>query len=493
MPSTVDPVEPNPRGFPRADTAWGVVDDRVLAAIVVAAGGPLSPSARLALTDPALPALAAHDELRLIAAMDAGLRLDALPPVPAGLAAALRVRVVVLGHRLGGVHVHAAAAVVAALGASAAELVQLGAHVSVALGGRPLDASQGLLGAALVEMLCPPSWIADVAAGLGGALPRAAEARRRRVAVVSPRRYRHPLDAAATAALSRSVAFEEVARRLSEGVPERIFRLENNASRLRVGPEQLPRLFEIYTRCARRLGVDPVPPLYLSPGGLNAWTAGVEQPFVVLNEGVVSGLDEAGLEFVIGHELGHVLHQHMLYMMVTHLLKVPGSVIGSVPLVGPLLTRGIDLALFEWMRKAELSCDRAGLLCCQDPDAALRVMMRFAGVPASLAQRANPHAFLHQYAEVAGQLEELSSRLFYAVSTAGRSHPWVLVRAHALQRWIDEGEYAALLGEAPWEEPPAPAAAPGIRGRRCVACGATLASTDRFCVSCGESCGSGAG
>ena len=35
--------------------------------------------------------------------------------------------------------------------------------------------------------------------------------------------------------------------------------------------------------------------------------------------------------------------------------------------------RAIIQGLNEWYRKSELSCDRAGLLCGQDPKAALRV------------------------------------------------------------------------------------------------------------------------
>ncbi|MFM2244450.1 MAG: hypothetical protein RL071_524 [Pseudomonadota bacterium] len=470
---------------PPAAPAWGPVEDRVLAAVILAAGGPLSPTARAALTDPSLPALGTNDELRLIAALSAPLDLAALPLAALDRAAgpiaarrALRARAALLGLRLGGPAAHASAAVAAALGATPGELLGLQLHLSVALGQRPLPAGP-ILAAALHELLRPPAWLDGVIDGLGGPLAGAAPPPRRRAGAISPKRYRHPLDAAATAALGRSVAFEEVARRLSEGVPERFFRLENNASRLRVGPDQLPRLFAIHQRCARRLGVDPVPPLYVAPGPLNAWTAGVEQPFVVLHEGAVSGLSEPELEFIIGHELGHILHQHMLYMMVATLLKIPGSVIGSIPVVGPLLTRGVDLALFEWMRKAELSCDRAGLLCCQDPDVALRMMMRLAGLPGGLVQSANPRAFLAQHDALEGQLDELSSRLFYLLSTAGRSHPWVVVRAHELQRWVDEGHYAAILADAPEEEP---AAAPAPA---CPACGAPTSPVDRFCAACG--------
>ena len=39
---------------------------------------------------------------------------------------------------------------------------------------------------------------------------------------------------------------------------------------------------------------------------------------------------------------------------------------------GAIAMRAVIAALREWQRKTELSCDRAGLLACQDPQAALR-------------------------------------------------------------------------------------------------------------------------
>ncbi len=39
----------------------------------------------------------------------------------------------------------------------------------------------------------------------------------------------------------------------------------------------------------------------------------------------------------------------------------------------------IQIALLEWYRKSELSCDRAGLLASQDPVASMRMFMKMAG------------------------------------------------------------------------------------------------------------------
>ena len=82
-------------------------------------------------------------------------------------------------------------------------------------------------------------------------------------------------------------------------------------------------------------------------------------------------LDADGMRFVIGHEVGHVLSGHGLYRMVLTQLVAISANVQWLPL-GAWGLRAIVLALHEWYRKAELSADRAGLLCTQDPAAALR-------------------------------------------------------------------------------------------------------------------------
>lgn len=470
-----------PPTAPGPSPAWGPVEDRLMLAIVGSGGQAMSAALRAAVTAPGPQPLGLDDELRLSAALQAagtaGLPLSALPRPPAADRLRHTARALLLGARLGPAPAATAAALGARWGATTSELLSLHARVMVIAGAYP---SWGLEGARH-ELLHPGPERAAALASPGGPLPGAPQPQRRRAAGLSPGRYRHPLDAAATAALGRSVAFVEVARRLSEALPERVFRLENNASRVRVGPEQLPALYATYQACVRRLGVSPEPALYVGPGPLNAWTAGVEQPFIVITEGALAGLNEAELSFVLGHELGHILHEHMLYMMVAQVLKVPGSVLGNIPLIGGLLTKGLDLMLFEWMRKAELSCDRAGLLCAQDEEVALRLMMRMAGLPAGLAATANIEAFLAQHDALQGQLDELSSKLYYLLSTAQRSHPWAVVRAHELRAWARSGAYEALLAECP---PEAPRPAQGLP-RPCPRCGAPVEPADHFCARCG--------
>ncbi|MDT0488879.1 M48 family metallopeptidase, partial [Streptomyces doebereineriae] len=83
------------------------------------------------------------------------------------------------------------------------------------------------------------------------------------------------------------------------------------------------------------------------------------------------------MRFVIGHELGHALSGHAVYRTMLHHLMRLASSFGFVPIGGWAL-RAIVAALQEWQRLSELSGDRAGLLCGQDFDMAIRVELKLA-------------------------------------------------------------------------------------------------------------------
>ena len=72
---------------------------------------------------------------------------------------------------------------------------------------------------------------------------------------------------------------------------------------------------------------------------------------VMLSSSLLEGFEPDGLQFVIGHELGHHLFDHR---------RIPvGALLGGEVQIGAALA----LRLFAWQRYAEISSDRAGLAC----------------------------------------------------------------------------------------------------------------------------------
>jgi hypothetical protein len=153
------------------------------------------------------------------------------------------------------------------------------------------------------------------------------------------------------------------------------------------------------------------------------------------------------MRFVIAHELGHAVSGHALYQTLLQQLLTMTGVWNAVP-GGALGVRAIIAALYEWSRKAELSADRAGLLATQDPATAFRVHMKFASGSGDLSEL-DQTSFFAQGQEYLAQ-DDLRQSVLKMLLVERRSHPFPVVRAAELRRWVDGGDYTRILsGEYP--------------------------------------------
>jgi Zn-dependent protease with chaperone function len=259
---------------------------------------------------------------------------------------------------------------------------------------------------------------------------------------ISPRAYEHPVDRGALATLRMLPGFAEVLKAMSGFFHERGERLMAVGSAIRVGPRQYPELDRMRRECAEILDLERVPQLYVARGSeANAMALGIDEPFILLSTGLVELLDPAGLRFVIGHETGHVLSGHSVYRtMLLRLIKLQASM-SWMPATA-IGMRVVIAALHEWFRKAELSCDRAGLLCTQDPQAALRAQIVLAG--GLRPEDVDIPSFLQQ-AEEYRSVDDIRDSLLKVRNTELMSHPLAVVRAAQLQQWAASPDYRRIL------------------------------------------------
>jgi Zn-dependent protease with chaperone function len=259
---------------------------------------------------------------------------------------------------------------------------------------------------------------------------------------ISSRAWEHPADRGALTALRRLRGFDYVLRKLAGLWNERALRLIYLGTAVRVDHRQFPRVYQLYTQAAATLDVRDLPLLYVyADPRPQAMALGIDHPFVMVNSGMIDLLDEDELRFVLGHELGHVLSGHALYTtMLMQLLRVSNA-LAWLPL-GALGLRAVIAALYEWSRKAELSSDRAGLLATQDPAAALRCHMKLAS--GGKLDDLDIAAFRAQGEEYLGP-PDVRDSVLKLLLLENATHPFAVVRAAELQRWIDAGDYTRVL------------------------------------------------
>jgi len=265
--------------------------------------------------------------------------------------------------------------------------------------------------------------------------------------------FQHPHDAAATEALRALPGLDTVVAKVLELGLERLYYLENIADNVRVTPRMLPRLHKYLGWACKILDVEE-PELYVTMDPTpNAFTFGHKRPFIVITSGLVELLGDEELVFAIGHELGHIKAGHVLYTVLAKNIASIVAAIGQATLgIGSLLGQGLVVALHDWYRKAELTADRAGLLCVQDIDPCINVFMKFAGGGGRLWAEMDRYEFLHQIDAYEEEDRSALGRAYKTFLTVWRTHPFPILRAKELRAWFGDG-YASLV--TPLALPPA--------------------------------------
>ncbi len=260
--------------------------------------------------------------------------------------------------------------------------------------------------------------------------------------------YIHPADSKALAALRAIPGIDSALKKLLAVTGESAIRVTFMASAVKVTPQQCPDLHAKLQIACTTLGVE-MPDLFIQQNPVvNAFTGGVEKPIIVLHSSLIERLNEEETLAVIAHEVGHIHAEHVLYLTAAQLILAIATIpVASLPIAAilkELLTATMRGALLAWMRRAELSCDRAALLVTQDPHVIGRSMMKLAG--GTFASKIDYELFLEQAREFQKNYDEKKLDKFWAdIVTAGLSHPFPIWRISEILQWVESGQYAELM------------------------------------------------
>lgn len=269
---------------------------------------------------------------------------------------------------------------------------------------------------------------------------------------ISSEAFRHPLDRQAEQTLRSVPGFDLVARKFVEYLSERPHYIFQMGNAIEVGPRQYASIYQIFRDCLRDLDIYPEPTLFVSQTPIvNAFALGQERPCLTLNTGLLDLVSEAELRSVIAHELGHIKcgHTTLIQMAIWTTMVVAGLAEMTFGL-SSLISTGLVMAFYEWLRKAELSADRASLLVMDDLNPILHSMMKMAGGSSKHIHELSLDEFIRQ-SERYNSLDEDNLNQIYKFflynnlsSGVFLSHPFTVERVHYLREWADSEEYRTI-------------------------------------------------
>lgn len=202
---------------------------------------------------------------------------------------------------------------------------------------------------------------------------------------------------------------------------------------VKIGPRQFPRVHGLVVDCSQTLGI-PTPTVYIvnSPV-LNAGTFGTnDDSFILVHSALVDHMTDDELKSVIGHECGHIHNDHVVYLMTLDFLTRLASMF-LWWIVAPAL-----VSLRAWSRRAEITSDRAALLCVKDPVVVTRALGKLALGSHKLYDQLDLEVFLEQHDES----REGPGRFAELLAT----HPWLPKRMLALRAFAQSRLFRSRAG-----------------------------------------------
>ncbi len=162
---------------------------------------------------------------------------------------------------------------------------------------------------------------------------------------------------------------------------EALMRQVHIANAIQAGPNQFPDIYEMAADCAKRLGIGSPNVFILHDQSINAYTYAGEtvSPMIVIHSGLIERMTPGELKCVIAHECAHVQNEHTVYQSIYNLIMGTLVNVNSISAsVLALISETTYLLLHSWYRAAEVTCDRAAMICADNIEDAIRVNKKLA-------------------------------------------------------------------------------------------------------------------
>lgn len=190
--------------------------------------------------------------------------------------------------------------------------------------------------------------------------------------------------------------------------------------------QSTPELMPLFKSASERLQVKAVDVFIVPSNQLNAYTFGMNTPkAIVLYSSLFQIMDPDEIQFILGHEMGHVKLGHTwLNTLVGGMAGIPSSLGAAVIM---------EMAFRWWNRACEYSADRAGVLACGKPEKAITALVKLEAGPAALTRPGFQEAILH--------IESEDDEFMHNVEEMIASHPMIGKRIEEIRNFSKTQSY----------------------------------------------------
>ena len=235
--------------------------------------------------------------------------------------------------------------------------------------------------------------------------------------------------------LRNDEAFSAAVEEISKSVPDFNYKKDLLKSSFHLSPTLAPNIYKIGQKCSEKLGLKIKLDFWVYQDQFyNAmvYPPAQDELIIILTSALLENFDEEELTFVIGHEIGHYIFNHFRWN--TGALFSYGH---------PDISSAHAVTLYQWHRDAEISADRAGLVCCENFDASVKSFIK-------LSSGIRHHDTLDfQLSSILDQFEELKGAIDsdgVDINDLYTSHPFGPLRVKALESFSKSETYFKLMG-----------------------------------------------
>lgn len=257
---------------------------------------------------------------------------------------------------------------------------------------------------------------------------------------LDPAEYKHPADIAAHKAIEKAVPLNKLGEILEEYEHRYLDEIVFKGSLIRLTEHNAPRIIDVLHKAMEIMDCEiDVEVFSCRDYSFRMEAGGLKTPYIKITDAIIRQFDEPELLFLFGQ---------MLTMINGRMLKLHAMAknLDRVTMFFPAATVALAPPVGQWRRKAQLTHDRGGLLCCQDYECAMRYLTLLSGVGIHDLKSIDILSRVDQLVEAKKEEDDFVVKVGMIKQTALSSrNAWANERFIEMYNWYESGEYSKII------------------------------------------------